>query len=109
MIGDLVDILQQRKRLHNRDVPPQLGALAEDGADLGGVLHSFFIRIDTVYRNTARRGHQYSAQHLDRGGLAGTIRPHIGDSLTGFNAQVQRLHRDLGNVPRHKQMLECTF
>ena len=92
--GHLVDIPQEREGFDHRDVPPQLGALAEDDADVFRVPHPFLVRVKAVDADLAAGGQEDSGEHLDRRGFAGPVRADIGDGFAGLDGKVDVRHRD---------------
>jgi hypothetical protein len=72
---DLVDGAAQPIRVDHRQVVPQLRALAEDHADLPRLPPPVLIRYQPVDPHRALGGTEHPGHHLDRGGLAGAVRP----------------------------------
>ncbi len=103
---DLVHVAGQVERLDDRDVPPQLGPLAEDDADVAGVLLSLLVRDQTVDDQAAGGGNEDAGQHLDGGGLAGAVRPEIGDRFPGLDAEVDVIDGQLVLVLACEEMLQ---
>src|ERR1035437_729169 len=102
---DLVHVAGEIERLDDRDVPPQLGPLAEDDAHLLGVLPAALVGNEAVHDQAALSGHEDAGQHLDRGGLAGAVGPEVGHRLAGLDAQVDVVHSHLVAVLAREDML----
>jgi hypothetical protein len=98
-VGNPVDLLQQLERLDDRDVPPELGALAEDDSDRSHVFRAVPVRNVTVADDLSGRRGQDAGQHLDRRGLAGAVRTDVPDHLAGFDRK--RHVRDGGDLSGH--------
>ena len=71
-----------RERLAHRQVPPQLGALAEDHADLARQAPPVGHRVAARRCVAVPAGrHQDAGEHLDRGRLAGAVGADVADRL----------------------------
>jgi hypothetical protein len=73
-VADPVDVAEDRQGLPGRQVPPQLGTLAEDGADAAGVRDPVAVRHDPVDLDPAGSRRQDPGEHLDGGRLACPVR-----------------------------------
>ena len=85
---DAVDVAQQVERVAQRQVPPELRALAEDDADPAGELDR---GCATGSRpgdpEPARRRHEDAGEHLDRRRLAGAVRADVADHLAALDLE----------------------
>ncbi|MNI93993.1 hypothetical protein D3C73_1520270 [compost metagenome] len=75
-------MLQQIIGFAHRDIPEQLGPLAEYRADITGVLLAFMVWDDAVDSYAAFARGQDAAQHFDRGRLARPVRAYVTDQFT---------------------------
>lgn len=64
---------EDRERLAQRQVPPQLRALSEDDTDAAGQLATLADGLEPTGSHQARRRDQDAGEHLDRGGLTGPV------------------------------------
>ena len=89
---DAIDVAQQLERVDQRQVPPQLGALAEDHADALGDLLAPAVRHHAEHFDVPAAGDQNAGQHLDRGRLAGAVRPQAADHLAALDPERHVAH-----------------
>jgi hypothetical protein len=92
--GDAVDRSEQLEAVAQRQVPPQLAALAEHHAEPAGELAPLPGGVQAADLEPARGGHEDAGQHLDRRRLARAVRPEETHGFTGRDAQVDVAHRD---------------
>src|ERR671924_2153975 len=71
--GHLIDVAEQAQALYHRHIPPQLGLLAEYGANLAGVLHAILVWHESVHFDLTARWHENATQHFDGCGFARAI------------------------------------
>jgi hypothetical protein len=64
-----------------------LRALAEDDADLAGIVHALAVRVTTQDARRPVRGQQDAGQHFDGRGLACAIDTDVADDLTRFDIE----------------------
>ena len=86
--GHAVDVAQQVEAVAQREVPPQLGALAEHHADATGELGALAARFESVDADVARRGHEDAREHLDGGRLPGTVRADVAHHGPALDLQI---------------------
>tara|TARA_S200000501_G_scaffold232983_1_gene218576 strand:+ start:638 stop:904 length:267 start_codon:yes stop_codon:yes gene_type:complete len=72
---------EQVEGLDDRQVPPELGSLAEDYTNPGDVLTTFPLGHQLIDCALTGGWIQNPGENLDRRGLACTIRPDISDQL----------------------------
>ncbi len=89
----LVDVAQQVERVLQREVPPELDALAEHRADLPGELDPAPRRVEPADRDPPGRGDEDAGQHLDRRRLAGAVRPEVAEQLAALDLEGDLVHR----------------
>ena len=80
-VGDVVDLLQDREAFVEREVPPELGALTEDDADVEGVPDPFLVGDDAVDDDRPGGRREDPGEHLDGRRLAGAVRADVADDL----------------------------
>lgn len=90
--GNAVDALMQGKTVDQRQVPPQLAALAENDADLAGIVHPPQVWGPAEDRERAVARHQSAGHHLDHRRFAGAIRAEIANGFAGRDVET-----DVGN------------
>ena len=88
-----VDRGQQPERLGQRQVPPQLAALAEHDPDPPGQLPPLPNRLQPAHPDPARGRHEDPGEHLDRRRLAGAVRADVADALAGPDGERDPVHR----------------
>ncbi len=88
-----VDRAQQFERLAQRQVPIELAALAEDDADVAGVLPALLVRYDPGDLDRAGSRHEDPGEHLDRGRLAGPVGTDVADQFARLDGHVDVLDR----------------
>src|SRR5450759_2734709 len=103
---DLVHVAGQVERLDDGYVPPQRGPLAEDDADVAGVLLALLVRNQAVDDEAARGRHEAAGEHVDRGRLARAVGPEICDRLPGLDAEVDVVDGQLVLVLACEEVLE---
>jgi hypothetical protein len=91
LITDLVDLLEQGETLPDRQIPPELGLLAEDDADVHGVFLPVLVGHDAVDLDAAGCGLEDACEHLDGRGLAGAVGTDVPDHLAALDLEVQIL------------------
>ena len=96
----------QVQRLDQRQVPPQLGALPEDHADLARVVHPLAVRVAPQHAHLPAGGHQDAGQHLDRGRLTRAVHADVPDHLARLDLQVDAVHRQFVHELRVVQGLD---
>ncbi len=77
LVGHPVHLFDQLERLDQRQIPPELRALAEDDADVQRVVLAIAPGDESPDHDLAGRGHKDSSEHLDRGRLARTVWPEV--------------------------------
>jgi len=82
-----VDRREQPEGLGQRQVPPQLAALAEHDADAAGQLAALADRLEPGDSHEAGGGHQYPGEHLDGRRLAGPVRADVADALAARHGE----------------------
>jgi hypothetical protein len=82
-----VDRRQQAEGVPQRQVPPQLAALAEDGADPAREASPFAGRLETAHPDVPGRRDQDPGQHLDRRRLAGSVGADVADAVARRDAE----------------------
>ena len=82
-----VDRGEDGERLAQRQVPPQLAALAEDHPDPAGEVAAPAHRLEAAGAHRARGGHEDAGEHLDRGGLPGAVGPDVADRLARLHPE----------------------
>ena len=88
-----VEILYQIKRFLHRQVPPQVGPLAEDHADLAADLAPPLERIQPQHPHFARIRPDNAGQHFDQRRLAGAVRPDQSGDFTCLDGKAERTDR----------------
>src|SRR5208282_191994 len=88
------------------DVPPELRALAEDGADRLHVLRALARGHEAVDANFAARGHEDAGQHLDRGAFPGAVRTDVADHFAALDGEADAIDRGNGAVVAHEKILD---
>lgn len=96
----LVHFLVQLQRRRDRQIPPELGFLPEDHADLPRVLLPIFVGHKPVDGQLAGRRRQDAAHHLDRRRLTRAVRPDVADDLAGADVK-----RDVVDRAKHLRRL----
>ncbi len=86
-LRNAVDVAEQIERIPQRQVPPQLGALAEHDADPLRYSRATAMRGEAEYLRPTGARDQDAGQHLDGRRLAGAIRSKTGDHLAGLNGE----------------------
>src|SRR5688572_20450018 len=84
---------QELERVGERQVPPELDALAEHHADAPGQLDALARRLEAGYRDTAGRRHEDARQHLHRRRLAGAVRADVADERAGLDLEADVVDR----------------
>jgi len=79
--GHFIDVAQQVEGFDDGQVPPQLGALAKDYANMGNVFDAVFPGGAAQDLAVARVGHQDAGEHFDGGGFAGAVGADITDEF----------------------------
>jgi hypothetical protein len=82
-----VDVLQEVERVAQRQIPPELRALAEDDADATRELDAVALRIEPRHPDVPRRRDEDAREHLDRRRLPRAVGPDVADDLAAFGAQ----------------------
>jgi hypothetical protein len=82
-----------------REVPPQLGPLAEHHPDAAGQPAPLAPGHEAVDRHVAGRRHQQAAHHLDGGGLAGAVGAGVADERALLDPEVHAVHAGHPTVP----------
>jgi hypothetical protein len=100
-----VHLANEVERLVQRQVPPELAALAEDDADVHRIGGAILPRHDSRNLAGSAGRDKDSRKHLDRGRLSGTVWPEIADDLTLIDGE-----GDILNGWRHYGFAckECT-
>jgi len=80
------------KTVAHRQVPPQLAALAEDDADLGGVAQAVGMGLAAEHVQRAGAGSEDAGHHLDHGRFAGAVGAEIADRLAGLDGETDPVH-----------------
>src|SRR5271156_1028944 len=89
----IVNAPQQLEGLNYRDVPPQLGALAEHHADGFHVLAALAVGNVTVDADFTAGGNQNPGEHLDGGGFSRAVGPDVADHFAALDRKSDALHR----------------
>ena len=87
-----IDAGQQVERVRRGQVVPELGFLAEDGADLVGQAGALAPRDFAQHEGLAGGGVEDADQHLDGGGLAGAVGTDEGDPLSFLHGEGDVFH-----------------
>ncbi len=82
-----IEMPQQAQRVDERQIPPELGALAEDDADAPRQFAALAHRIESGHAHTALAGNENAGKHLDGRTFARAVRPDQADHLACFNAE----------------------
>ena len=88
-----VHVAQQRERVGERQIPPELGALAEHDADPARQAEALGHRLEAADPHVAGGGVQHAGEHLQGGRLARAVRPDIAERLAALHGQVDVVHR----------------
>ena len=100
---DAVDVGQQIEAVDHRQVPPELGALAEHHADARHVAHAVLVRHQAVHLDPAAGRPQDARQDLHGRGLARAVGADEGQQLAGFEAERDvDQGMDLAPAPAHE-------
>jgi len=99
---EAVDRREQAERLAQRQVPPQLSPLTEDDPNAGGQLAALSHRLQAARPHPSPGRHQDAGQHLDRGGLAGTVGADVANRLTSLHGERHRIDRGQGGPLAHQ-------
>jgi hypothetical protein len=94
-VVDAVDVSQHRERLGDRQIPPQLGPLAEEHTDAGGDGHPVALGVEPVDAYGAGGRHKDAAEQLHRCGFTRAVRSDVRDGLPGLDRQVDVVDGDL--------------
>ena len=95
-----IDVAEQFEAVDQRQVPPELRALAEDDADPRREALALLPRHQPGDRRAPAAGDEDAGEHLDRGALARAVRPDIADHLPRFDPKGDLVHRrDLAAGP----------
>ena len=92
-VGDLVDLLEHLEGLDQRNVPPELGLLAEDDADALRHLPPFPIGLRPVDQDAAGAGREDAAHHFDGGGFPCAVGADVSHDLPVGNREADPVHR----------------
>ena len=106
-LRNVVDAPQKFERFDGGDVPPELGALAEDHADGSYIGGTLFPRDEAVRENFAARGHQDAGEHFDGRGFAGAVGADIADHFAAADFKVNVLDGFDGLVFAMKKILQA--
>ena len=96
--GDLVDVAQQAQALDERQVPPELGALAEDDPDPARQARALLPGDQAVDQDAARARHEDAGEHLDRRALARAVRAEKSHDFTPPDRKSQTVNRPIAGV-----------
>ena len=86
-LGDAVDVAQELEGVGQRQVPPELRALAEDDPDAARELDPLPRRIEARDPETACGGHEDPGEHLDGGRLSCAVRPDVADHRAALDRE----------------------
>src|SRR5580704_2394285 len=104
-LRDIVNPPQQLEGFDHRNVPPQLGALAEHHADRLHILAALAVRNVPIDSNFTAGGNQNSGEHLDGGGFSRAVGPDVADHLAAFDGESDAVHRGHGPVIADEKIL----
>src|SRR5580704_11471268 len=96
---------QQFERFDYRNVPPQLGSLAEHHANRLHILPSLPEGNVIIDADLSARWHQDAGQHLDRGRFAGAVRTDVADHFAAFDRKPDAVHRRYRAVIANEKIL----
>ena len=85
---DAIDVAQEVEALDHRQVPPKLGALAEDDADAADVTLPVTPRGQAIHLARSTRGVQDSGEDLDGGRLPRSVGTDIAHKFAAFDVEV---------------------
>src|SRR5260221_2356427 len=87
-----VEVAQQAQRVDQRQVPPELGALAEDDSNARNQLPALLHRIESCNTPGPAAGHQDAREHFNGCAFTGAVGSNEADHLTAFYAQRKVLY-----------------
>ncbi len=93
-----VETADEVEGVAQRQVPPQLGALPEDDADVAGVAFAVLPRHEARDPDPPRGGPEDAGEDLDRGGLAGAVGPEVADEFAFPEREGDAVDRPRGDV-----------
>ncbi|MNI45181.1 hypothetical protein D3C73_995970 [compost metagenome] len=87
---------EDRVRVLQGQIPPQLRALPEHDADLPGQRFALRHRVEPTDGHAPRTWHQDACQHLDGGGLARAVGSYVPDRFPRLHRKVDATDRVYG-------------
>ncbi len=105
-LRDVIDAAKEFEGFDYGDVPPKLGALAEDDADGFYVLATLAVGDVTVDADFAAGGHQDTGEHLDGGGFSGPVGADVADHFAAFDRESDAIDGGDGAVIADKKILD---
>src|SRR4029077_11689404 len=106
-VGNIVDVAQQVESVGDRQIPPELSALAEDHPDPRDVTDSIAPRREPVHFASARQWLQDARENLDGGGFAGAVRSDEAEQLAAFEREADSLERLDDSIAALEQSLDA--
>jgi hypothetical protein len=101
LLGDPVHRGKGLQGIRERQIPPELGALPVDDADIVGIRRPLPVRDQAIHLDRSGSRRQHAGQQLDRGRLARTVGAKVAhdlafadreaDVIDGFDGPVLRL------------------
>src|SRR5271157_1347638 len=86
-VGDFVDLFEQFERFDDGDIPPELGALAENHANVFRVMAALAIGNESARDYAPARGRQNAREDFDGGRFARPVGTDISHHLAGFDGK----------------------
>src|SRR5262249_61334524 len=83
---------QQRERLVEREIPPELRALAEHDADVPGQPRALRHRLEAADPHRSARRIENPREHLQGRRLAGAVGPDVADHLAALDNEIDPIH-----------------
>ena len=105
-LRDVVDAAEEFEGFDDGDVPPELGALAEDDADGFYILAALAVGDVAVDADFAAGGDQDAGEHLDRGGFSGAVGADVTDHFAAFDCEADAIHGGDGAVIADEKILD---
>ncbi len=97
-LRDVVNAAEKLEGFDYGDVPPELGALAEDDADRFHVLAALAVGNVAVDEDFAAGGNQDAGEHFDGGGFSGAVGADVADHFAAFDCEADAIHGGDGAV-----------
>ncbi len=111
--GNAVDVAQQRERITERQIPPELRALAEHDADPARELQALGHRLVAAHARESAGRIQHAREHLERRRFSGAVRADVAERLAALHGEVDavdgadhaRLAAQPSRLPVHGEVL----